>query len=102
MRRRARRACRTTSGRPSAPARFRVDRPPAPLVPAAAILGAAVLPTPNPGVGALLGARQPAPGFSLPPAGPNVQALTIFTPPSVVTITFGAGIANPAAATQAE
>ena len=79
-------------------AQFTVSAPPAPLAPATAILRAPGLPV-GP-VGSLLGATQP--GFALAPVGLNVRALTFSTPPQVVTITFGAGIANPAAATQGE
>jgi hypothetical protein len=83
-------------------AQFTVSAPPAPLVGGTAILAAPGLPV-GP-VTSLLGAAQPGPGFNLPPVGANVRALTFSTPPQIVTITFSAaaGIANLAAATQAE
>ena len=79
-------------------AQFTVSAPPAPLVAATAILRAPALPV-GP-IGSLLGATQL--NFSLPPVGANVRGLTFSTPAQVVTITFGTGIANPAAAMQQE
>jgi hypothetical protein len=76
---------------------FTVAAPPAPLASATSLVTGALPVGP---VSSLLGATSA--GFALAPVGANVRALTVSTAPQVVTITFGAGIANLAAATQAE
>ena len=80
-------------------AQFTVAAPAAPLAPAGAILapGAAL---PIGPVAGLTGDTQAS--FALAPVAGNNQALTFAVPPQNITINFGTGVFNPAAATGAE
>ena len=84
--------------RQTSPTQFTIAAPAAPLVSAAPELFPAGLPGGPVGVATTASSLF----FALAPVGPNNQALTFATAPQTLTVTFGSGVANAAAATLLE